>query len=53
MRPMQQGDVKITYADDGTREVFPNSSRHAAFDDDPLSFFDALEAKTSFYIRKQ
>ena len=29
---------------DGAREKFPNSTKYAVFDDDPLTFFDALEA---------
>jgi len=29
---------------DGAKEVFPNSTKYAVFDNDPLSFFDALEA---------
>jgi len=29
---------------DGARDEFPNSTKYAVFDEDPLSFFDALEA---------
>ena len=29
---------------DGAQEVFPNSTKYSVFDDDPLTFFDALEA---------
>ena len=29
---------------DGAKDDFPNSSKDAVYDDDPLSFFDALEA---------
>ena len=28
---------------DGSRDEFPNSDKHSVFDDDPLTFFDALE----------
>jgi len=28
---------------DGSQGIFPNDTKHALFDDDPLSFFDAVE----------
>ena len=33
---------------EGARDEFPNSEKNSVFDDDPLSFFDALEADGSW-----
>jgi len=29
---------------DGSKDIFPNSTKYSVFDDDPLTFFDAVEA---------
>lgn len=34
----------IVIGTDGENDVFPNSSKYSVFDNDPLTFFDALEA---------